>query len=107
MIPDMLKTKEEIAEDLNPQETAEWLESLDEIIDDAGPDRAAYVLQALNDRAAQFGATAPLRLNTRYLNSIPREEEVPYPGDREIERRIKSLIRWNALGHGGPGQQVR
>ena len=97
MIPDMLKTREETSEDLNPQETAEWLESLDEIIDEAGPERAAYVLQALNDRAAQFGVTAPLRLNTRYVNTIPREEEVPYPGDREIERRIKSLIRWNAL----------
>jgi pyruvate dehydrogenase E1 component len=97
MTPDMLKTKEQISEDVNPQETAEWLESLDEIIDDAGPERAAYVLQALNDRAAQFGATAPLRLNTHYVNSIPREEEIPYPGDREVERRIKSLIRWNAL----------
>jgi pyruvate dehydrogenase E1 component len=93
----MLQTKAETSEDLNPQETVEWLESLDEVIDEYGPDRAAYLLQALNDRAAQFGVTAPLRLNTSYVNSIPRDEEYPYPGERDLERRIKSLVRWNAL----------
>ena len=82
---------------MNPVETTEWLDALDEIVDQEGPDRASYLLQRLLDRAATFGVTAPLRLNTPYINTIPGEEEVPYPGDRALERRIKSLIRWNAM----------
>ncbi len=93
----MLKHTRVASEDLNPQETNEWIESLDEVIDEGGPDRASYLLQRLNQRAAEFGVTAPLRLNTPYVNSIPRDEEVPYPGNREIERLIKNFIRWNAL----------
>jgi pyruvate dehydrogenase E1 component len=93
----MLETKTETAEDLNPAETAEWLEALDQVIDEEGPDRASYLLQSLLERAASFGVTAPLRLNTPYINTIPVEEESPYPGDRAIERRIKSLVRWNAM----------
>ena len=54
----MLKYKSEASEDLNQQETSEWLESLDEVIDEAGPDRAAYLLQRLNQRAAEFGVGA-------------------------------------------------
>jgi pyruvate dehydrogenase E1 component len=93
----MLKHKSEASEDLNSQETSEWLESLDQVIDEEGPDRASYLLQRLNERAAEFGVTAPLRLNTAYVNTIPVDEEVPYPGDRAIERQIKNYIRWNAL----------
>lgn len=89
--------KLEASEDLNPQETSEWLDSLDEVIDEGGPDRATYLLQRLNDRAAEFGVTAPLRLVTPYINTIPSEQEKPYPGDRKIERTIKNFIRWNAL----------
>jgi pyruvate dehydrogenase E1 component len=93
----MLKQRTEASEDLNPQETGEWLESLDEVIDEGGPDRASYLLQRLNQRAAEFGVTAPLRLNTPYVNTIPVDEEVPYPGNRELERHIKNYVRWNAL----------
>ncbi len=89
--------KLEASEDLNPQETSEWLDSLDEVIDEGGPDRASYLLQRLNDRAAEFGVTAPLKLVTPYMNTIPKDEEVPYPGDRKIERLIKNYVRWNAL----------
>ena len=92
----MLKTKEERQTDLNPQETSEWMEALDQVIDEGGPDRAAYLLEKLLHRAADFGVSAPQQLNTPYLNTIPAHEEVPYPGDRQLERRIKSLIRWNA-----------
>ena len=84
-------------EDLDPQETAEWLEALGQIVDEAGPDRAAYLLKRLLDQAAHGGIPAPANLNTPYLNTIPVEEESPYPGDRELERRIKSIVRWNAL----------
>jgi pyruvate dehydrogenase E1 component len=92
----MLKPKVQAPDDLNPQETSEWIEALDEIVDQAGPDRASYLLDRLMERAANLGVQAPLRWNTPYINTIPPEEEVAYPGDRALERRIKSLIRWNA-----------
>ena len=92
----MLKAKIEAPDDLNPQETSEWVEALDEMIDEAGPDRASYLLERLMERAANLGVQVPLRWNTPYINTIPPEEEVAYPGDRAIERRIKSLVRWNA-----------
>jgi len=91
----MLKTKEERQNDLNPQETSEWLEALDQVVDEFGPDRAHYLLQQLLNRAADFGVAAP-RVRSPYVNTIPTHDEVPYPGDRALERRIKSLIRWNA-----------
>ncbi len=93
----MLKVKLEASDDLNPQETSEWVEALDDIIDEVGPDRASYLLERLMERAANLGVQVPLRWNTPYMNTIPPEEEVAYPGNREIERRIKSLIRWNAV----------
>ena len=87
----------ERAVDLNPQETSEWLESIDQVLDEAGPDRAAYLLEQITEHARRNGADLPTHLNTPYINTIPPQEEVPYPGDRAIERRIKSLLRWNAM----------
>ena len=84
-------------EDLNPQETSEWLEAFDQIIEEGGAGRAAFLLSRLSNHAAQYGVTARQLLNTPYINSIPVEEQVPYPGDRRLERSIKSLIRWNAM----------
>jgi pyruvate dehydrogenase E1 component len=92
----MLKTKEERQTDLNPQETSEWLEALEQVVDEAGPDRASYLLGKLIDRASDFGVSAPQKINTPYINTIPAHAEVPFPGDGALERRIKSLIRWNA-----------
>lgn len=92
----MLKTKVEAPDDLNPQETSEWVEALDEIIDASGPDRASYLLQRLIERAANLSVQLPLRYNTAYINTIPAEDEVAYPGNREMERKIKSYVRWNA-----------
>jgi len=83
--------------DTNPQETAEWVEALEELIQRAGPERARYLVSRLNEAARQRGAAPPPALRTPYLNTIPRAEEEPYPGDRALERRIKSLIRWNAM----------
>jgi pyruvate dehydrogenase E1 component len=83
--------------DRDPRETAEWVEALDQVIDEAGPDRAAYILERLGERALASGAELPAHLNTPYINTIRPEDEVPYPGDRAMERRIKSLIRWNAM----------
>ncbi len=92
----MLKAKVQAPDDLDPQETSEWIEALDEIIDEAGPDRASYLLERLMERAANLGVQPPLRWNTPYINTIPPEEEVARPGDPKIERTIKSLVRWNA-----------
>jgi pyruvate dehydrogenase E1 component len=83
--------------DLNPQETSEWVEALDDIIDQAGPDRAAFLLEQLTDRARLDGVELPVQLNTPYINTIRTEDEAPFPGDRAMERRIKSLVRWNAM----------
>jgi pyruvate dehydrogenase E1 component len=85
------------APDFDPVETSEWLEAIDEVIDQGGPERARFLLDRLMKRMESYGFTVPTRLNTPYLNTISKEEEVPYPGDRFLERRIKSIIRWNAL----------
>ncbi|HVX65927.1 MAG TPA: pyruvate dehydrogenase (acetyl-transferring), homodimeric type [Bryobacteraceae bacterium] len=93
----MLQTKVQPAEDLNPEETAEWLQALDQIVDEAGPDRASFLLNRLVNRARTFGAAPAYHTNTPYVNTIAAEGQVPFPGDRALERRLKSLIRWNAL----------
>jgi len=93
----MLKTRIEKPEDLNPVETQEWLEALDQVIEEGGPERARFLLERLATSAALKGVPPVLGVNTPYLNTIPAEEEVPYPGDRDMERRIKSLVRWNAV----------
>ena len=93
----MLETKVESQADANPQETTEWLESLDSVMEEGGSERASFLLARLIDHAALYGIQTPHNLTTPYINTVPVEEEVPYPGDREIERRIKSLNRWNAM----------
>ena len=81
----------------DPQEVAEWIEAFDQVVDEEGALRGTQLLQALSDRARHAGVDVPVQLNTPYLNTIPTREEVPYPGDRALERRIKSLVRWNAM----------
>src|SRR5258708_35000341 len=89
------KTTERV--DLDPQETSEWLQALDQVVEEAGPDRASFLLERLAQRARNTGVELPIQHNTPYINTIPPEEETPYPGDRALERRIKSLTRWNAM----------
>jgi pyruvate dehydrogenase E1 component len=83
--------------EINDLETKEWLYSLDYVIENGGPERVKEILQQLQIRAHKAGISIPFTANTPYINTIPREEQPPFPGDREIERRIKSLIRWNAM----------
>jgi pyruvate dehydrogenase E1 component len=78
-------------------ETREWLESLDYVIERGGPQRVGSLLRELEAHAHKEGVRLPFSRNTPYINSIPLEEQPPYPGSREIERRIKSVIRWNAM----------
>jgi pyruvate dehydrogenase E1 component len=78
-------------------EIAEWIEAFDDVIAGEGPQQGKELLAALRERAAEAGITVPLPITTSYANTIPKEEELPYPGDRAMERRIESLIRWNAM----------
>ncbi|HSW54375.1 MAG TPA: pyruvate dehydrogenase (acetyl-transferring), homodimeric type [Ignavibacteriaceae bacterium] len=78
-------------------ETSEWLYSLDYVFEHGGPERVRELLQQLQIRAHKAGVQIPFTANTPYINTIPREKQPPFPGNREIERRIKSLIRWNAM----------
>ena len=78
-------------------EVAEWIEAFDEVVVSEGHERAQQLLAVLRERGHEAGISAPRELNTRYTNTIPKEQEVPYPGDRDLERRIKGLIRWNAM----------
>jgi pyruvate dehydrogenase E1 component len=78
-------------------EIAEWLEAFDEVIVAEGAEQGATLMEALRKRATEAGIQTPGELVTEYRNTIPRHEEVPYPGDRELERKVESLIRWNAM----------
>lgn len=84
-------------QNLEETETREWLYSLDYVLEHGGPERVIELLQQLQIRAHKSGVHIPFSANTPYINTIPREKQPPFPGDREIERRIKSLIRWNAM----------
>ena len=84
-------------QDMDPGETREWLESLDYILKSKGPDRARYLLESLEAKARRDGVNLPVASNTPYINTIPADKQPPYPGNREIERRIKSIMRWNAM----------
>ena len=78
-------------------ETREWLDSLDYVLETGDKSRVFRLLDALRTRARSAGFREPFSSNTPYINTIPETEQVPYPGDRELERRIKSFVRWNAL----------
>jgi pyruvate dehydrogenase E1 component len=79
------------------QETREWIESLDYVIHTEGPERVRELLERLNIHARRHDVQIPFTANTPYVNTIPVSKQSPYPGSREIERRIKSLARWNAM----------
>ncbi len=83
--------------ELDALERQEWIESLDYVLYSEGRERAAEILRDLRSYALKQGVPVPLGLNTPYVNTIPRSEQPPFPGNREIERRIKSLVRWNAI----------
>ncbi len=78
-------------------EIQEWLESLDSVLESSGPEVAAEILERLRAHATVNGIDLPFSANTPYANTIPPRLEPLFPGDQELERRIKSLIRWNAL----------
>jgi pyruvate dehydrogenase E1 component len=85
------------ANDVDPLETQEWLESIDSVLKVHGAERAHFLLDRLIDHTRRSGAYLPYRPNTAYLNTIAVSQEKPYPGDRALERRIEAYIRWNAM----------
>jgi pyruvate dehydrogenase E1 component len=78
-------------------ETREWLESLDYVLRSGGPERVTELLDLLEQHAKRHGVHTPFSSTTPYLNTIPASEEPAYPGDLELEKRIRALIRWNAM----------
>ena len=83
--------------DMDPAETQEWLDSIEYIIKSKGADRAKYLLSAIEARARLEGVDLEMKSNTPYINTINLKQQPAYPGNREIERRIKSFVRWNAM----------
>src|SRR5437016_2537637 len=87
----------EVGDDIDARETAEWLESMAYALEKHGPDRVRFLLERLDEGARRWGVELPFTANTPYVNTIPLERQPAYPGNGEIERRIRSLIRWNAM----------
>ena len=83
--------------DIDPQETQEWLDALEGVLENEGVERAHYLLERLIDKARRSGAYLPYSANTAYVNTIPVTKQKRFPGDRAMERRIRSFIRWNAM----------
>jgi pyruvate dehydrogenase E1 component len=81
----------------DPQETQEWLDALEAVIDRVGVERAHVLIEALIDKARRAGANLPFKATTAYVNTIHLNDEARNPGDQELEYRIRSYVRWNAM----------
>ena len=85
------------SKDIDPIETSEWLEAINSVIEEEGIDRASYLLTKIAERLNQEGAIPSYNLTTSFKNTIHTKDEAQMPGDVFMERKIRSLIRWNAL----------
>ena len=83
--------------DPDPQETQEWIESIKDALEEHGYERTRHLLETLIDFAQSNGARLPFNTSTPFVNTILPSQQPPYPGDRDIERKIKSVVRWNAM----------
>jgi pyruvate dehydrogenase E1 component len=83
--------------DIDNQETQEWLDALMAVIENEGPERAHFLIESMIDKARRTGANLPYNATTAYLNTIPTHLQAKLPGDPEMERRIRALVRWNAI----------
>ncbi len=93
----MFPESHDLLPDADPRETAEWMESLDSVLDAAGPGRAAHLLRRLLAHARRRSVDLPAMTRSAYQNTIAPRDEPEYPGDEQLERRIRRLIRWNAM----------
>jgi pyruvate dehydrogenase E1 component len=92
-----MSTSSDNASQAHDIETREWIESLEDVLRLSGPGRVQQLLRELEIRAHGHGVQLPFTANTPYINTIHFDEQPPYPGNREIEWRIKSILRWNAM----------
>ena len=83
--------------ELDAVELREWLDSLDYVMQAGGPEKVEHLLRQLRIHAQRDGVTLPYKANTPYINTVSVEQQPPFPGSTEVERRIKSLVRWNAM----------
>ncbi|PPC83569.1 MAG: pyruvate dehydrogenase (acetyl-transferring), homodimeric type [Methylotenera sp.] len=83
--------------DIDTQETQEWLDALMAVIENEGTERAHFLLEAMIDKARRSGSNLPYKATTAYLNTIPTHLQAKLPGDPEMERRVRALVRWNAV----------
>ena len=83
--------------DIDPSETDDWMQSLDDVVEQEGETRARFLVYKLLKRARQLQIGLPPLTQTRYINTISPEQEPFFPGDEVLERRIRRLIRWNAV----------
>ena len=91
------RQNQNLSDEIQKIEDSEWRESLDYVLQTHGPDRVRQLLRLLQVRAQEQGISIPFTANTPYINTIPLEQQPVFPGKRELERRIKSIIRWNAM----------
>ena len=93
----LLRATRSTAVDTDPAETREWLDALESVVRVAGHERALILLRLVEEQAQQQGIVANVPPYSAYRNTIPVEQERPYPGNLELEERITSINRWNAL----------
>ncbi|WP_111976999.1 pyruvate dehydrogenase (acetyl-transferring), homodimeric type [Algibacillus agarilyticus] len=83
--------------DVDPLETNDWIESIESVLENEGPDRAHYLIEQMIETSRRNGTHLPFDATTAYCNTIPTGQEPAMPGDRELEARIRAVIRWNAM----------
>lgn len=83
--------------DFDPGETGEWIEALNSVVEVRGPKRARYLLTRLAAQGRELQVGVPAMVSTDYVNTIPTDREPEFPGDEDLERRIRAIIRWNAV----------
>ncbi|HET7776517.1 MAG TPA: pyruvate dehydrogenase (acetyl-transferring), homodimeric type, partial [Azospira sp.] len=83
--------------DADPLETKEWVDALEGVIEKEGPQRAHYLIEKLIGQAREEGVDIPYSATTEYINTIPAEGQPNYPGNPDLEEKIRSYIRWNAM----------
>src|SRR5690606_21297915 len=88
---------EQAMQDLDPIETQEWLDALEAVLDREGEERAKYLMTCMGELSSRTGTQLPYAIATPYRNTIPVTHEARMPGDLFMERRVRSIVRWNAL----------
>jgi pyruvate dehydrogenase E1 component len=89
--------RDPLERDIDPEETREWKDALEAVVERDGPERAHFLIEVLVEKARRSGAYLPYNATTAYVNTIPPQQEARRPGDPALERRIKSILRWNAM----------